>query len=78
MDTTITIRHVPQEVRNELAARAAAAGRSMQEYLRLRLIEDASRPDMKAVLERIQSRKAATKTALSTEQILEYRDSGRR
>lgn len=31
---SITIRDVPQETRNELAARAARSGRSLQEYLR--------------------------------------------
>ena len=34
---TITIRNVPTCTRNELAARAALAGRSLQEHLRLAL-----------------------------------------
>ena len=37
--TSITIRDVPEETRDELAARAALAGRSLQEYLRLLLID---------------------------------------
>jgi plasmid stability protein len=35
MPTSVTIRNVPDETRNELAARAALTGRSLQEYLRL-------------------------------------------
>jgi plasmid stability protein len=34
MSTSITIRDVPQKTRDELAARAALTGRSLQEYLR--------------------------------------------
>jgi len=33
----ITIRDVPESVRDELAARAALQGRSMQEFLRIEL-----------------------------------------
>jgi antitoxin FitA len=33
MPVAITIRNVPEEVRDELAARAARSGRSLQEYL---------------------------------------------
>ena len=35
----ITIRDVPDEVRDELAARAARSGQSLQEYLRAVLVE---------------------------------------
>lgn len=38
MSTAITVRNVPDETRNELAARAARSGRSLQEYLRAELI----------------------------------------
>jgi plasmid stability protein len=40
--TSITIRNVPDEVRDELAARARLSGRSLQEYLRSELIRLAS------------------------------------
>ena len=33
MTVAITIRNVPEEVRNRLAARAAGSGRSLQEFL---------------------------------------------
>jgi len=78
MVTSITIRDVPDETRDELAARARLTGRSLQEYLRYRLIELASQPDAETLVERIRLRKAATGSALSAEEILAYRDADRR
>jgi plasmid stability protein len=75
---SITIRNVPEETRDELAARAARNGRSLQEFLRGELITMANKPDVQTVLARIEARKKATGTTLSVEEILEYRDSGRR
>ena len=72
---SITIRDVPQETRDILAARAARAGQSLQEYLRARLIELASKPTMDEVLDRVRTRlKATGGSALTPEKILEYRD----
>jgi len=42
MSVTITIRNVPDEIRNRLAARAAGSGRSLQEYLLAELTSAAS------------------------------------
>jgi hypothetical protein len=42
MTVSITIRHVPEEVRNRLAARAAGSGRSLQEYLLAELTSTAN------------------------------------
>jgi plasmid stability protein len=53
MSTSITIRDVPDETRDELAARAAMTGRSLQEYLRARLVELARQPDAEALMQRI-------------------------
>ena len=72
MATSITIRDVPDKARDELAARAALSGRSLQEYLRAQLIELASRPDMGTVLARIRERKQQTGTRLSREKILAH------
>lgn len=77
MSRSITIRNVPDETGNELAARAAATGRSLQEYLRTQLIELARRPDPEAFVARLRERKRATGTRLSREAILEYLDAGR-
>jgi antitoxin FitA len=76
--TSITVRDVPDEARNELAARAALSGRSLQEYLRAQLIELASRPDAESLLTRIRDRKRRTGTRLPADKILAHRDAGRR
>lgn len=78
MTTSITIRDVPDETRDELAARAALTGRSLQEYLRSRLIELARQPDAETLVERIRARKAATGSSLEPERIVAHRDADRR
>ena len=76
--TTITVRDVPAEVRDELAARAARAGRSLQEHLRIELIELAARPSASDWVRDVQRRKSSSIGGLSREQILSYRDADRR
>ncbi|MGP6204254.1 FitA-like ribbon-helix-helix domain-containing protein [Microbacterium sp. F2] len=44
MPVNITIRNVPDEVRDELAARAARSGRSLQEFLSAEFVRIASTP----------------------------------
>jgi len=78
MRVQITIRDVPGAVRDELAARAALQGKSMQEYLRAELERLASLPPIDKVLERIRERKATARTRLSPEEILAFRDADRR
>jgi plasmid stability protein len=75
---SITVRDVPDETAEELAARAALTGRSLQEYLRARLIELAQAPDAEALMARVRARKAATAHSISPERILEHRDADRR
>ncbi len=75
---SITIRDVPDETRAELAARAARSGRSMQEYLRLHLMELADRPDQDEVWERIRSRVRRSGTHLSAGEILDSVHADRR
>jgi antitoxin FitA len=76
--TTITIRDVPEETRDELAARAAMTGRSLQEYLRSRLVELARQPEAETLMARVRARKSATGSTLSPERIVAYRDEDRR
>jgi hypothetical protein len=57
MPVSITIRNVPDETRNELAARAARSGRSLQEYVRSELIRLAERPDIQTWLARVREHK---------------------
>lgn len=75
---SITIRDVPAEARDELAARAARTGRSLQEYLRGQLIELASRPDSEQLIERVRERKRHTGTTLTVDEIVGHRDADRR
>lgn len=78
MTIQITIRDVPEKVRDELAARAALQGKSMQEYLRAELERIADRPSMDAWLEQVRKRKRASQTRISSGQILKERDADRR
>ena len=74
----ITIRNVPDDTHEELAARAAASGKSLQEYLRAELIRLASRPDMSAWLAGLREDKKLFQSSVTTEDILRARDFGRR
>lgn len=78
MPTSITIRNVPDETRDELAARAARSGRSLQEYLRGEMIELARKTDIDTLLSRVEQRKRATRSSLSVDKILQHRDADRR
>lgn len=78
MTVQITIRDVPEKVRDELAARAALQGKSMQEYLRMELERLAARPSVEAWLEQVRKRKRASQTRVSAAQILKARDADRR
>jgi antitoxin FitA len=78
MGIQITIRNVPVPVRDELAARAARQGRSMQEYLRGELERLAARPPVDQVLARIRQRKATAGTRVTAEEILDHQQGDRR
>ncbi len=78
MSVQITVRDVPEKVRHELAARAAAQGRSMQEFLRIALERLATRPTADAWLKQVRRRKRATQTRVAADQILSNRDADRR
>ncbi|HKG50584.1 MAG TPA: hypothetical protein VKB14_09100 [Actinomycetales bacterium] len=53
---SVQIKDVPPETHAVLRQRAAAAHQSLQEYLRARLIEEASSPTVEEVLDRAGSR----------------------
>jgi plasmid stability protein len=74
---SITIRDVPQETRDILAARAAANGQSLQEYLLREFNSIAALPTVDELLERAAARSKALGTRLSAEQILAARDADR-
>jgi plasmid stability protein len=49
---SVQIKDVPEDTHAVLRRRAAAAHQSLQEYLRARLIEEASEPTLDEVLDR--------------------------
>lgn len=74
----ITIRGVPDETRNELAARAARAGQSLQEYLRALLVATADKPTTRDVIARARARVAASGVRLDAAAILAAKETDRR
>ena len=77
MSVQITIRGVPREVRDELAARAALQRQSMQEFLRYELERIASRPSLGVWLQGVRDRKQAAGTRVLPSRILRARDRDR-
>ena len=78
MAISVTIRNVPQDARDELAARAARSGRSLQDYLRAQLIALASLPDPEDLVARARARALTLGTRISPDAILEHRAADRR
>jgi plasmid stability protein len=77
MPVSMTIRDVPDETRDELAARAARAGQSLQEYVRAQLVALADVPDQAELWDRVRHRLRVTGTHVSADDILAARDSDR-
>ena len=78
MPVAITVRNVPEPVRDELAARAARSGRSLQEYLLAELGAMAQRPPIADVIARARARVASVGADISIEDMLSARDADRR
>ena len=78
MSVQITIRGVPEEVRDKIAARAAARGQSMQEYLRGELVRLVAKPSIEEWLRDVRAHKRAMKNSVTTEEILRARDADRK
>ena len=78
MSVQLTIRDVPEQVRDELAARAALQRKSMQEFLRSELERIASRPSLEVWLKAVKDRKEAAGTRLGAAEILRARDADRK
>lgn len=78
MGVAITVRDVPAEVRDELAARAARAGQSLQEYLRGFLVAAVAKPTAADVIARARARVSATGVRVDAASILAARDAERR
>jgi hypothetical protein len=78
MPVSITVHNVPDETRDELAARAARSGRLLQEYLKAELVELARRPDPELLRARIHAMRVTAGSRSSADDILAYRDANRR
>jgi antitoxin FitA len=74
----ITVRDIPDHVRDELAARAGRAGQSLQEYLRGLLVATAAKPTPDDVIARARARVATTGGRLDAAAILAVKDADRR
>lgn len=78
MGIQITIRDVPEDIRDELAVRAATQHKSMQEFLRGELERIASKPSLESWLKAVVERKHAAATRVTTSKILKARDADRK
>ncbi|WP_277208098.1 FitA-like ribbon-helix-helix domain-containing protein [Isoptericola croceus] len=74
---SLTIRDVPDEVRDELSARAARSGRSMQEYVLAALRDLTATPDQTELIARIR-RRAHTRPPTDVDAVLQDLDADRR
>jgi len=77
MPVQITIRNVPEEVRDELASRAANERQSMQEYLLSELERLASFPSVESWVADARRQVEESGKVISAEEILAARDAGR-
>ena len=77
MPVQITIRGVPEEVRDELAIRAALQRKSMEEFLRGELERITSRPSIDTWLQDVRAAKEAARTRIPPSAILRARDADR-
>ncbi len=76
--TQLTIRSVPEGVRDTLASRAAARRQSMQEFILGELERIAAAPSIEEWLDGVRLRKAASGTRISAADILQARDEDRK
>lgn len=77
-EISMTIRHVPEEWRDELAARAAKQRQSLQEFMLSQIEGIVARPPLDLVVERARERVRASKSSVTVDDILESRDADRR
>jgi plasmid stability protein len=77
MGASVTIRDIPDKAHAELVARAAVHGQSLQEYLRRRMCDLTSKPDMKTLMAEIRDWKKQASINVSMERILAELDAER-
>jgi len=77
MSVAITIRRVPEPIRDELAGRAARSGKSLQEFLLAELTDMALRPSLADAMASARNHARLAGFHLETSQILADRDADR-
>ncbi|MCQ3806950.1 MAG: hypothetical protein OXB92_10830 [Acidimicrobiaceae bacterium] len=77
MPVQITVRNVPEEVRDALATRAAVRRQSMGEFLSGELERISAKPSIDNVLQEVHRRKETAGTRISPTEILAERDADR-
>ena len=75
---SISIRNVPQETRDALAAKAAQSGQSLQEYLLAQLVDIGNRVELAEILAEMNAIALAWENSVSSEQSLDAIHDGRR
>jgi plasmid stability protein len=75
--SSISIRNVPEATRDALAAKAALAGQSLQEYLLAQLVEIGDRAELAEILAEMNDIASAWKGSVTSEQILDAIHEGR-
>ena len=78
MVVQITVRNVSEEVRNELASRAALRHQSMQQFILQELERIASKPSHDMLVDRIRQRVKASGGGVTTETILATLDADKK
>ena len=78
MAVQITVRNVPDRVRDALADRASHERKSMQEYLLGEFERLATRPSPAQWLDRVRRRKTEADVRVQPAEILHHRDADRR
>ncbi len=75
---SISVRNVPEATRDALAAKAAQAGQSLQEYLLAQLVEMAERVELAEILAEMKDIASVWDSSVTSEQILDAVHDGRR
>lgn len=77
MPVAITIRNIPDDVRDRLASRAKSQGRSLQEYLSIELAELSRRPSPEDFIGRLDDKVVTRGAHFSAKGILAAKDADR-
>lgn len=75
---TIQVRDVPQDAYDETVKRAKASGQSLQQYMRSMLVSSAAKPSKAEALKTVETYLQKYGSGVTTDDILEAIDNGRR